>query len=330
MIGQQERLNLRAFGWANGMMNVAYIAGKMRRSAQNPRLLLIQQTPALEQSIPVMLDAPLSETAFPDGTYISVFARMGGRTFVDEAGRAKEGAALLTALHVRYVEAREVPLDVAQLRLQKALSTMAPAATRGDLKALDIDTPPELEPFGETKPAAVDGMAVDPDERVSMLKGSNVVKVAGIIGFMEHRPANPDLPKGQSTERLTLYVQQHGDLSRAVPVRIYGRQASAAVDFYQPGSAIFVAGQLLVDVKKNPEGELRMTPYIKTFSVELAQPMVHIRTSPYPEWALALYNKGKSAEGFAQLTARIKPAKAAASEMQSRGPVAATATGDAE
>lgn len=227
MIGQQERLNLRAFGWANGMMNVAYIAGKMRRSAQNPRLLLVQQTPALEQSIPVMLDAPLSETAFPDGTYISVFARMGGRTFVDEAGRAKEGAALLTALHVRYVEAREVPLDVAQLRLQKALSTMAPAATRGDLKAMDINTPPELEPFGEAKPAAADGLAVDPDERVSMLKGSNVVKMSAPRRSRPPPAARP-ARRRRSSSRRTSRTSCCRWPSRAMPARRCGSTPRSA------------------------------------------------------------------------------------------------------
>jgi hypothetical protein len=315
MISQQDRLNLRQFGWANGMMNVAFIAGKMRRQPGNNRLVLIQQTPALEQSIPVMLGAPLSESAFPDGTYISVMARLTGRAVLDDAARPKEGFAILSALNVRYVEAREVSLDVAQKRLQRALAGTNAAARTDDLTPMDVQVPPEVSAFtlssvadsGEAE-ADAEGAATtdDGEERVSMLKNSNVIRVAGVIGFMEHRPAEIKADgKVGSSERVTLFLQQHGDLARSVPIRIYGKQAQSVVEAYQPGAAIFVAGQLLVDVKKGADNNLRLTPYVKTFSIELAQPNVHIRTTPYPEWATALYELGGTPKGFAKLTRRI-------------------------
>jgi len=308
MLTIQERRQLRTFGWANGFMNVGFIAGRMRRDPKNHRLIHIQQTPAVEQSIPVLLgkDYILSETGFPDGTYVSILARVRG--FNNET----KNAAVMEALHVGYMNASEVDVDVHMNRLYGMLKTLpsdvqAEAQASG-LKSHDVQQPDELKQFdGVQQVTALEsGDQQEPggirNKKEAMLRNANRVQIAGVIGFMEFREGSPDGGKSQSA-RLQIWVQQNANSSDAIPVRLYGRLAAEAIQRLRIGVPVYVDGNILVDVKRiEREGaphELDKTPYIKAYSHDLAQQM-HVKTL-HP-WMEELERVGRTDKGMAERT----------------------------
>lgn len=308
---QEDRLNMAQFGWAGGMLNMSFVAGRIKKEPGQPRVFRLQQTLSIAQSIPVITQHPLAKE-FEDGCYVSTFARIKGKTRVGEDGKPQESAIILQALHNRFTNAQEVDPDVAQERLINALKSVAKTAEVDiTIRSMNVETPEELKEFvdGDEDANPTDD---DPDPYAitkkdkRLIHNGNHAKLAGIIGFMEYRDGGDD-PSGS---RVQLYVQQSKSLEQAILVRIYGKQANLVAANYRPGHAIYVNGSIQVDVKKIDE-KLQIVPYLKTYSVESAQ-TPHIKTSPMPEWAKELYERGSSNDGFAQMIRFIKAEKKAA------------------
>lgn len=313
-----QRSNLKLFGWAGEHQNVGFIAGKLRRDTSKPNLIFIQQTPAVEQSIPILIDAALSQSAYPDGTMISVMARIVGSCTTDLNDVPVEGVALARALNVRYAEAREVSAAEARRRLDSALSKLPQGAVIADISSGDIVAPDEvLVHIPQVPLSSVDTDALQ-DTKVSMLKGSNMVSIAGIIASMEFRePAVKNFDN--SGARLTLFLLQKEDPKYAIPVRMYGKDAVVAANLHEPGHAVAVQGRLLVDVKKTEAGNLDLKPYVHTTSITWAVPHVHIRQQF--DWHLKLRAEGESQEGYLKRVRRVRQ-KPKADKVPGNGSVA--------
>lgn len=299
----EDRLNVAQFGWAGGWRNMAFIAGRLHRRRDNPRFFLIQQTPMLAQAIPFTSEPPLSDQ-FPDGAYVSVFARIRGRTILKD-DHPVDSVVVPHHLHTRYANGREMDPDEAHRKLMAFISR-APKEAKVDttLRGMTVETPPELQgqiatPLPATPPgeALRDDLSGDDDPYAlnkrdnRIIRNGNHVLISGVIGYMEFRDGGDD----PSQNRAQVFVQQSGLLSEAIPVRVYGKQALHVAEVFTPGHMVYVSGELHVDVKKDPAtGQLRTTPYVKTFSVEPAQ-QNHVRFRAgglsYPSWARELYEK---------------------------------------
>lgn len=293
----EDRLNLSVTGYANDMLNVSYVAGRLDRDANTPDLLYLQQTPVIAQRMPILCSSGTSR-GFDSGSYVSVFARARGRTILDSNGVPVQSGLILNALNIRYVNAHEVDPNVMQERLMHYLKVVPKdAEIDTTIKALDIDTPDELVNMG-----TVDEPFALKKKENKLIRNGNHVRIAGVIGFMEYRE-----DKSQpNSNRVQLYLQQSGLLEDAIPIRIYGGQAALVANTYLPGHAIYVSGEVSVDVKKNKEtGALAITPFVKTHSVEVAQ-LKHIRISPYPKWAVDIYEESKTKMGLAKRMSYIE------------------------
>lgn len=323
-----DRLNLAKTGWAGGWRNVSFIAGRLLREKSKPGMFMIQQTPVVMQSIPFLADPPQPDR-FTSGSYVSVYARIRGRTRLDENQQPVDSIVAPTHLHTRFANGREMDPDRAQKMLMEAVMR-APKDAKVDmsLKGMILDTPDEIkgmqaQPLSQTPPGealqAEDTADDDPyalNKRDNQLiRNGNHVQISGVIGYMEFRDGGDD----PSQNRATIYVQQNASLAEAIPVRIYGKQAMHVVDVYSPGHVVFVSGNLHVDVKKDADGKLRTTPFVKTFSVEPAQ-ATHIKFTKggmaFPEWAVELYRacNGNSAESKAEAGKRMRMVKAESRE----------------
>lgn len=313
---QEDRLNMKGFGWANNMLNMVFVAGRLRLNKDNPQVFLLQQTPAVEQSIAVVTRFPLGDS-FPDGSYVSVFARLRGRTRIDENSQPLESGVVLQALHTRFVNGLEIDPDAAQERLMRALKGIPKdAAIDTGIKPMDVETPPELaglvadetQVSEERSPGDSNYEAMTKDNR--LIRNGNRAIIAGVIGFMEYRDGGVD----RSKSRVQLYVQQTPSLEDAVLVRVYGKQAELVAANYRPGHAIYASGTIQMDVKRDTQGDgqLRITPYLKTSSIEIAQTPAHIKINPYPEWAINIYKDAETATGLAKRQRYIEVVKESA------------------
>ncbi len=286
---------------------MVFVAGRLIRNPATPEILLLQQTPAVEQSLMVHAKDGLSNN-FPHGCYVSIFARLRGRTMLGEDGQPIQSGVVLQALHTRFTNGQEVDPDIAQMRLMRSLRSLPKDAKLDTIKSMDVETPDEIKQFvtdplpgtlaAEVTAGGADG-AMEKDQQ--LIRNGNHAQMAGVIGFMEFRDGGMD----PSRNRVELYVQQTGKLEEAVIVRIYGKQASMAASNYRPGHAIYVNGKIHMDVKKGEDGRLMLTPYLKTYSVESAQ-SPHIKAAVFPQWALDLYNEGGTDAGFAKRSAHVK------------------------
>lgn len=287
----EDRLNVAQFGWAGGWRNMAFIAGRVHRHASNNKVFMIQQTPLVAQSIPFITDPPLADM-FVDGSYVSVFARVRGRTTVDDKDQPVDAVVAPVHLHTRFVNGLEMDPDAAHSRLM-AFINRVPKDAKVDttLRGMTVDTPPEVAsmlPSDRHEEAAADDPYALNKRDNRLIRNGNHVQISGVIGYIEYRDGGAD----PSQNRTQIFVQQNALLSEAIPVRIYGKQAAHVAEVFSPGHTVYVSGELHCDVKKQESGGLRVTPYIKTYSVEPAQ-QTHIRFRAdglaYPEWALELY-----------------------------------------
>ena len=338
----EDRLNAQQFGWAGGWRNMAFIAGRLHRR-DNPRVFLVQQTPLVAQAIPCIAEPPLSDQ-FPEGSYVSVFARIRGRTILKDE-HPVDSVVVPHHLHTRFVNGREMDPDVAHQRLMTFISRV-PKEAQVDttLRGMTVETPPELkgqvvQPLPLTPPGEAfrDDLSGDDDPYAinkrdnRLIRNGNHVQISGVIGYIEFRDGGDD----PSQNRAQVFVQQNASLGEAIPVRVYGKQALHVADVFSPGHMVYVSGELHVDVKKDPAtGQLRSTPYVKTFSVEPAQ-QNHVRFRAggiaYPAWAKELYEKcnSRTDASRAEASRRMRLVKVKPRAEREAAAAAAAATGAA-
>ena len=301
MLSRDQKAYVDTFQYYNGMINVSWLAGYLRRGEEE-RSFSIQQTNNLNHALPVALrQGDVLPGRFKDLSRLKVTCRVTGRKL--ENG---ERVAVLEVLG----------LDVPTV----------------------LDMPP-TDQWNYMLPEGVPGSDFKPSEGGTVFsKNSNVVKIAGYVCGVAVEPAGSINEKGNvSSGCLKLLIAQKGDFDNAIPVRIYGKLAEAQADRLRLGMPILIDdGEFRIRVKETGEaaGEdgvkpVAKYPYVQAKVVKLANRDVMMGDTP--QWAVDLANigranrraRGVSAPTAAPTAAPAAPAAAPAQDAQTMAQIAA-------
>ena len=286
MLSRDAKAYVDTFQYYNGMLNVGWLAGYLRRSEED-RQFSIQQTNNLNHALPVTLrQGDVLPGRFKDLSRLKVTCRIAGKKL--ESG---ERVAVMEVLG----------LDVPTV----------------------LDMPP-VDQWNYMLPEGVPGSEFKPSEGgTTFSKNSNVVKIAGYVCGVAVEPAGSINEKGNvSTGCLKLLVAQKGDFDNAIPVRIYGKLAEAQADRLRLGMPVLIDdGEYRIRIKKTgePAGEdgvepVAKYPYIQAKVIKLANRDVMMGDAP--QWAVDLANIGRANRRARGVSAPAQPAAPAAAPAQ--------------
>jgi len=258
-----------AYQFQNGMLNVAWVAGFMCRTAEKApageeRAIHVRQTQNLNHTLPIHLRNHTDRVPprFKDGEKVKCTCRITGRKL--ENG---ERIAVLECMDFDVPTIMDMPPDAAW-----------------DLK------PPPGAPTDDFEPKSG-------DKGPRFSRRSNVAKIAGFICGIVYHPADP--AKGDQYSTLQILIAQKGDLDLAVPVRMRNKHVEAMHKVLRIGMPILINdGEFRVRVKETgePAGEggikpVMRYPYIEAFMPKQAG-QDDILGDP-PAWAFTLAQQGR-------------------------------------
>lgn len=226
MLSQERRRIAALYQYPDGFLNVGWFAGYMRRKSGHGREFQIQQTNLdnhnLEMSLRKNDEIP---PQFHDLKPIRAICNLTGKVIGENS---------VTKEPIRTVVATAVGFDVAtvlDMPIDSAFDKVpVPGATATDFDAMGVR------------------LFVGRDDKLS--DSSNMVRLAGIIMATKFRPAKPE---SGVRARCDILLRQKEDESQAIPVRYYGKLASAVYERVMRGAACEIVGRLMADVKRTGE-----------------------------------------------------------------------------
>lgn len=226
MLSQERRRIAALYQYPDGFLNVGWFAGYLRRKAGDGRHFQIQQTNLDNHNLDLVLrkndEIP---PQFHDLKPLRAICNLTGKIIGEDP---------VTKEPIRTVVATAVGFDVATV----------------------LDMP--IDSAFDKIPVAGAPTTNFEDHGVKLFSGrddklsdsSNMVRLAGIIAATRFRAPNPE--KGVRA-RCEILLRQKEDESQLIPVRYYGRLASAVYERVMRGAACEIVGRLLADVKRTGE-----------------------------------------------------------------------------
>jgi hypothetical protein len=224
MLSQERRRIAALYQYPDGFLNVGWFAGYLRRKPGDGREFQIQQTNLDNHN----LDFGLRKNdeippQFHDLKPLRAICNLTGRVIGEDP---------VTKEPIRTVVATAVGFDVATVL------------------DMPIDSAFDKIPVTGAPSTDFDSLGVrlfsGRDDKLS--DSSNMVRLAGIIAATKFRAGRPD---DGVRARCDILLRQKEDESQLIPIRYYGRLASAVYERVMRGAACEIVGRLMADVKRN-------------------------------------------------------------------------------
>jgi hypothetical protein len=253
MLSKNTFLKQDAYAFVNGMKNVVYLAGYVRKLSKlgnGDTQFYVQQVNNLNLSLPVIIDR---KDKIPQEVQEFAQVKVIGHVF----GERNTAGDMIAVVKVLFV-------DTPNLLEMPGLAAWDTRLPDGVVK--DNFSPTDLS--ANLEPAA------------------NVVEMAGFVEATFH----PIKGEREQYDCLVILVRHKNDKDSQIPVRLYGKSAAAYKRRIQIGMPIYVRGIYRVRVKvleKAPSGgedKIEIQPYIHTVDIKIAVQGKHIKTTP--QWAI--------------------------------------------
>lgn len=265
MLSRENRNNLDAYGFREGMRNVVYLCGFARYMTK--RSGFIQQTRNENHFIPFILkDRDTMPAVAKEGAFIKVMAHV-------------IGAKLPSGHRICVLRA---------FNIEKADVLDAPPESVWDIQ------PPAGAPVSEFRPKFGKG-------GVELSGRSNMAHIAGFVGglLFERKGKIKEDGTPRSNDCLRVLIRQSEKDEEAIPVKIYGSAAAPQAKALKLGQPVYVRfSKIEIDVKKtgNVGGdgieEVMKYPQLKT--TEIIKHADRDVITRVPQWAIQLAMEGRA------------------------------------
>jgi hypothetical protein len=264
MLSRENRNNLDAYGFREGMRNVVYLCGFARFMTK--RSGYIQQTRNENHFIPFVLkDRDTMPKVAKEGAFVKVMAHV--------IGAKLPSGHRICVLRTFHIEEADV-LD-------------APPESVWDIQ------PPQGAPVSDFRPKFGKG-------GVELSSRSNMVHIAGFVGglLFERKGKIKEDGTPRSNDCLRVLIRQTEKDEEAIPVKIYGSAAGPQARVLKLGQPVYVRfSKIEIDVKKTGKvgddgiDEVMKYPQLKT--TEIIKHADRDVITRVPNWAIQLAMDGR-------------------------------------
>lgn len=256
--------------FVNSMLNVCHLVGFARQVTKTG--YLIQQVDNPEQSISVRVPTGFRLPA--EGSMIDATCHVWGERINDEPN------CFLTVVASEAASVRSIPAIVAWRSGSKAAKTddFQPFLPTGQLKKDIAERLAKGDRTAEGEQIVLDIMAASGNKLDTRLgEHNNKVLIAGIVDLKRFVEPNEHQKHGYGE----VYIRQHGDRSKLIPVRIYDDDVRSILSHTTRGLAVYVEGQIRMKVLPNDQGDIRhRNLHIRTKDLKTATQGKHILETP--------------------------------------------------
>lgn len=238
--------NNPAFRFVNGMANIAYLTGFVRKPGDN--MFYLQQNNNMDQAIPIHIKSTMRVPA--DKTPVTVLAHISG----DKDGQDLQNA-VINAFDIQRPSVRSMPALTTWVKgggKESDPEDFRPFSSGAGIKpALKSDVAAEVEQtegFTEDEQILRDILEATRGRLDTRLgDNANVVQLAGFVDSMMWIEPNEFQQNGYGA----IMLRQHQDQGRNIPIRLYSPAAKVIMKNIQIGLPISVVGQ--IRMKTNPD-----------------------------------------------------------------------------
>lgn len=265
------RRNPYRLKFVSSMLNVCHIVGFVRKPT--PTGYIIQQNNSIEQGIPVRV-APGSRVP-SEGTMIDATCHIFGERVNDEPN---------CFLSVIATEAPSVRHGLTMTAWRSGLASKSddfqPFLSGGQLRKDIAERLAKGEKTSVGDKAVQDLLAAAGNKLDSGLgESGNKVILAGFVDLKRYVEPNPHQKHGYGE----LYLRQHNDRSRLIPVRIYNDDVKSILRNTARGLLVYIEGQMRMKVLPDDAGNIRhRNLHIRTDDVKPGVRDKHILQ--IPDW----------------------------------------------
>lgn len=272
--------NLR---YVNNMRNVCWLAGFLRKDAQGN--YYVQQNNNEEQMIPFTVPAGYQMPG--EFTPVEVACHIFGRRLDDEQ------QCDLRAIQVVRPSVRSMPAISTWVRGKNAEGKFQPFMSSGQLDKSIMENIESEENASETDKALVDWFRAE-GGRIDTRLGANSNKVflAGFVGSCRYVEPNEHQNHGYGE----VYLQQHEDAERSIPIRIYNPAARSILKHLSRGRPVAFIGQIRMKILPDDAGNVRhRSLHVRVEEAHLADRQKDFIADP-PAWWSAMFRDGMAAQ----------------------------------
>lgn len=285
------------YRYVNGMRNIAWLVGFLRK---RDGLYFVQQNNNVEQMIPFVV---------PKGFVLpSEFTPIEAACHVYGEREDDEQRCILKALEVSRPSIRSMPPMSTWVRGRGRNDEFRPFMSSGEIRRELVEKIDQDENASEHDKALAEWFRYSGSRLDSRLgENANKVFLAGFVGATRYVEPNEHQTHGYGE----IYLHQHREPERAIPVRLYNQAALSILKSLRKGLPVAFQGQIRMKVLPDDDGNIRhRSLHVRVEEVFATNPSKDFINDP-PSWWADLFKEGRG-EAKTKTDPQIVPASKAA------------------
>lgn len=268
------------YRYVNGMRNIAWLVGFLRKRDGQ---YFVQQNNNVEQMIPI---------AVPQGFVLpSEFTPIEAACHVYGEREDDEQRCALKVIEVSRPSVRSMPPLSTWVRGKGANDEFRPFMSGGEIRRELVDKIDQNENATEHEKALAEWFRSSGSRLDSRLgENANKVFLAGFVGATRFVEPNEHQAHGYGE----IYLHQHREPERAIPVRLYNPATLSILKGLRKGHPVAFQGQIRMKILPDDEGNVRhRNLHVRVEEVFATDPSKDFISDP-PAWWADLFKEGRS------------------------------------
>lgn len=270
------------YRYVNGMRNIAWLVGFLRKRDGQ---YFIQQNNNIEQMLPI--------TVPPGFVLPSEFTPVEAACHIYAERENDEQRCNLKVFEVSRPSVRSMPPLSTWLRGKGAHDEFRPFMSNGEIQRELVEKVEQNEEATEHEMALAEWFRFSGNRLDSRLgENANKVFLAGFVGATRYVSPNEHQNHGYGE----IYLHQHREPERAIPVRLYNPAALNILKGLRKGHPVAFQGQIRMKVLPDDEGNIRSRSlHVRVDEVFATDPAKDFISDP-PSWWGDLFREGRGEE----------------------------------
>lgn len=288
------------YRYVNGMRNIAWLVGFLRKRDDQ---YFIQQNNNVEQMLPITV--PSGFTLPSEFTPVEAACHIYGERQDDEQ------RCILKVFEVTRPSIRSMPPLSTWLRGKGSHDDFRPFMSNGEIQRELVEKVEQSEGATDHEKALAEWFRFSGNRLDSRLgENANKVFLAGFVGAT--RFVNPN--EHQNHGYGEIYLHQHREPERAVPIRLYNQAALNILKSLRKGHPVAFQGQIRMKVLPDDQGGVRSRNlHVRVDEVFATDPKKDFISDP-PAWWSELFREGRN-ESRQRASEQAASGKSAAGEV---------------
>lgn len=268
------------YRYVNGMRNIAWLVGFLRKRDGR---YFVQQNNNTEQMLPISV--PTGFILPSEFTPVEVACHLHGEREDDEQ------RCTLKVFEVTRPSIRSMPPLSTWLRGKGSPDDFRPFMSNGEIQRELVEKVEQNEEATEHEKALAEWFRFSGNRLDSRLgENANKVFLAGFVGATRFVSPNEHQNHGYGE----IYLHQHREPERAIPVRLYNPAALSILKGLRKGHPVAFQGQIRMKVLPDDEGNVRSRNlHVRVDEVFATDPKKDFISDP-PAWWSDLFREGRN------------------------------------